>query len=270
MYAKKVIFTGKVQAVGFRNDTCRIMDNFSLTGYVKNIEPTGPYSGNQVELFIQSSDENELKKAINIIKLYFGPKHIHKTTVKNVAPDLKIKTFEEQRKDWSEWYKAHPVAMSKTGTGYNSGFKSGRLFDDYPDYKECIICGFQTSFKCDCGKIHLCKLCKTKSEVNKEAKEKMDSLHICTKPAIPEKRPATPIHKSNPELVQIDGTGKRFAKSCPENSCSECNRIYTTMRTDCCNQPLCKTCAATGLHICKKSIKPEKEGVIKKIMKSVF
>lgn len=263
MYAKKVLFTGKVQAVGFRNDTCRIMSHFDLTGYVKNIEPNGPYSGDKVELFIQSENNDELKQAVQIVKLYFGAKHIQKTTVKKAKPDTKIKSFEQQRTDWADWYKVNRPLSATTGTAHKSGFGAGIMFNDFSDWKDCIVCGFQTSFKCDCGKVHLCKLCRLRID-----KAKISALHICTKTPIPEKRTETPIHKAVPEMVIIRENGQRFAKDCIENLCLECGRLYTTMRADCCNSTLCRSCAETGLHKCKA--RQQNPDLIKKIIKSVF
>ena len=39
-YRKRVIVSGRVQGVGYRFFTCRLADNFRVTGYVRNL-PNG-------------------------------------------------------------------------------------------------------------------------------------------------------------------------------------------------------------------------------------
>jgi acylphosphatase len=62
--AKKFIFEGRVQGVGFRFTCMRIADNYDVTGYVRNI-PDGT-----VEMLLQG-DESEITQLIERVKDYF-------------------------------------------------------------------------------------------------------------------------------------------------------------------------------------------------------
>jgi acylphosphatase len=53
--ARRVLFSGRVQGVGFRYTTCDVARNFAVTGYVKNL-PDG-----RVELICEGSREESAR-----------------------------------------------------------------------------------------------------------------------------------------------------------------------------------------------------------------
>ena len=63
--AKRIIFKGRVQGVGFRYTTQRIASRYNLTGFVKNL-PDGT-----VEALLQGTDV-EVKTCLDDIEDYFG------------------------------------------------------------------------------------------------------------------------------------------------------------------------------------------------------
>jgi acylphosphatase len=83
--AKKVIFTGRVQGVGFRYSTDRIANKYAVTGYVKNL-PTG-----QVEMLIQGNAPT-VKSCIEEVKQYFDG-YIRDTKINDVPADHAIYDF---------------------------------------------------------------------------------------------------------------------------------------------------------------------------------
>jgi len=64
--AKHIIFKGRVQGVGFRFTTQRIVSRYDLTGFVKNL-PNG-----SVELFIQGNADTTDECQRDIAKAFAG------------------------------------------------------------------------------------------------------------------------------------------------------------------------------------------------------
>jgi acylphosphatase len=62
MVAKKVLFSGRVQGVGFRYTTKQIASGFEVTGIVKNL-PDG-----RVELQAMAADAEELEAFLHAIR----------------------------------------------------------------------------------------------------------------------------------------------------------------------------------------------------------
>jgi acylphosphatase len=55
MFACQIVYTGRVQGVGFRYSTKQIATGFEITGHVRNL------SDGRVELFAQSLEPEELE-----------------------------------------------------------------------------------------------------------------------------------------------------------------------------------------------------------------
>ena len=77
--AKHVIFSGRVQGVGFRYTCHRIAMRYELTGFVKNLP------GNSVELLIQGHPE-DIADCLTDIKESFAT-YIRQTNAVNIPPD---------------------------------------------------------------------------------------------------------------------------------------------------------------------------------------
>ena len=63
--AKKIIFSGRVQGVGFRYTALRIAGQYEITGYIKNL-PNG-----SVEMFAQGQTR-EIQNCISHIEEHLG------------------------------------------------------------------------------------------------------------------------------------------------------------------------------------------------------
>ncbi len=83
--AKHVIFSGRVQGVGFRYTCHRIAMRYELTGFVKNL-PAG-----SVELLIQGSPE-DVADCLADIKESFGA-YIRETNATQLPPDPRYTDF---------------------------------------------------------------------------------------------------------------------------------------------------------------------------------
>jgi acylphosphatase len=83
--AKHVIFTGRVQGVGFRFTTLNIAGRYDLTGYVKNC-PDGA-----VEMLAQGSPQ-DIDDAIADISESF-PGYVRETKITEVPTDPKYTEF---------------------------------------------------------------------------------------------------------------------------------------------------------------------------------
>ncbi len=84
--AKYIIFSGRVQGVGFRFTAQRIALAFELTGYVKNL-PDG-----SVEMFAQGSPE-ALADALRDIGETFGS-YIRDTNIQDQPTNPNLQSFD--------------------------------------------------------------------------------------------------------------------------------------------------------------------------------
>lgn len=84
--AKKVIFKGHVQGVGFRYTACRIASQLPLTGYVRNL-PDG-----SVEAVIQGQ-ESDIQKCLTEIQHYFRS-YIRDTDIRPMVHNRNLTSFE--------------------------------------------------------------------------------------------------------------------------------------------------------------------------------
>jgi acylphosphatase len=85
MIAKHIIFSGRVQGVGFRFTAHRMANRHQLTGFVRNV-PDGT-----VEMFIQGPSEN-IDNCIQDIKDSFAA-YIRETKINEIPLDPKYKDF---------------------------------------------------------------------------------------------------------------------------------------------------------------------------------
>jgi acylphosphatase len=85
MSAKRVIFIGRVQGVGFRYTAHRIAHRHQLTGFVRNL-PDGT-----VEMLAQGP-AGDIDDYIRDIKEYFGD-YLRETIIQEIPPDPKYKDF---------------------------------------------------------------------------------------------------------------------------------------------------------------------------------
>jgi len=83
--AKHIVFTGRVQGVGFRFTALRIAKRWGLRGIVRNL-PDG-----SVEMTAQGSDE-DLNQCLQEINGYFGS-YIKEKTIEEVAASTRYEDF---------------------------------------------------------------------------------------------------------------------------------------------------------------------------------
>jgi acylphosphatase len=83
--AKHIIFSGRVQGVGFRFTARRIALAFQLTGYVKNL-PEG-----SVEMLAQGNPE-DIAGALRDISETFGG-YIRDTNIQDLPPNPNLQSF---------------------------------------------------------------------------------------------------------------------------------------------------------------------------------
>ncbi len=85
MLAKRIIFTGRVQGVGFRFTARRAASRRQLTGYVRNM-PNG-----SVEMLAQGRPE-DVDDCIQDIKEYFAG-YLKETKIEEIPPDPRYTDF---------------------------------------------------------------------------------------------------------------------------------------------------------------------------------
>ena len=85
MIAKHIIFTGRVQGVGFRFTAHRIAILHQLKGYVQNL------SDGSVEMLAQGYSE-DVDDCIRDVKEYFGD-YLRETRIQEIPTDPKYKDF---------------------------------------------------------------------------------------------------------------------------------------------------------------------------------
>jgi len=83
--AKHVVYTGRVQGVGFRFTAQRIAMRYELAGYVKNM-PSG-----QVEMFVQGHPE-DVKDCLRDISESFAA-HVRDTQINEVSKNPNYTEF---------------------------------------------------------------------------------------------------------------------------------------------------------------------------------
>jgi len=83
--AKHIIFTGRVQGVGFRFTALRIADRFNLTGWVRNL-PDGT-----VEMVAQGPTEDVDDCIKNIKSSFTG--YIKETKIQQIPPEPNCTDF---------------------------------------------------------------------------------------------------------------------------------------------------------------------------------
>jgi len=84
--ARRVLYTGQVQGVGFRYTTRRIAHRYPVTGYVRNL-PDG-----RVELLAEGSP-SDLDQLLADIAAAMSD-HIHDTETQSLPPTNRYTTFE--------------------------------------------------------------------------------------------------------------------------------------------------------------------------------
>jgi acylphosphatase len=85
MIAKSIIFTGRVQGVGFRFTARRAANRRQLTGFVRNV-PNGT-----VEMLAQGCSE-DIDDCIQDLKEYFSG-YLKETRIEEIPPDPKHTDF---------------------------------------------------------------------------------------------------------------------------------------------------------------------------------
>ena len=87
MTAKNVLYSGRVQGVGFRYSTKRIASGFDVTGWVKNL-PDG-----RVEMLAQALEADELDAFLEDIQQSSLGSHIKQREVKAIAAEPNLRGF---------------------------------------------------------------------------------------------------------------------------------------------------------------------------------
>ena len=87
MTAKNVLYSGRVQGVGFRYSTKRIASGFDVTGWIKNL-PDG-----RVELLAQALEADELEAFLEDIQQSSLGSHIKQCEVKAIAAQPNLRGF---------------------------------------------------------------------------------------------------------------------------------------------------------------------------------
>ena len=85
LIAKKIVFSGQVQGVGFRFTALNIADSHKLTGYVRNLPRGG------VEMLLQGPAETIDSCFRDLQDSFAG--YIKQTDVQTVPPDSKLTDF---------------------------------------------------------------------------------------------------------------------------------------------------------------------------------
>jgi acylphosphatase len=83
--AKHIVFTGRVQGVGFRFTAHRVADRHGLTGLVRNL------ADGTVEMLAQGSDRDVDDCIRDIQESFTG--YIRETKVEEIPPDLTLLDF---------------------------------------------------------------------------------------------------------------------------------------------------------------------------------
>ena len=87
MTAKHVLYSGRVQGVGFRYSTKRIASGFDVIGWVKNL-PDG-----RVEMMAQAIEADELEAFLEDIQQSSLGSHIKRREVEAIAAEPNLRGF---------------------------------------------------------------------------------------------------------------------------------------------------------------------------------
>lgn len=87
MTAKNVLYSGRVQGVGFRYSTKRIASGFDVTGWIKNL-PDG-----RVELLAQALEADELEAFLEDIQQSSLGSHIKQREITAIAAEPNLRGF---------------------------------------------------------------------------------------------------------------------------------------------------------------------------------
>ena len=83
--AKHIVFSGRVQGVGFRFTAHRIASRYDLKGFVRNLP------GGEVEMFAQGADKDINNCIEDIMETFAGC--VRKTTVTETPPNPSYDSF---------------------------------------------------------------------------------------------------------------------------------------------------------------------------------
>ncbi len=83
--AKHIIFSGRVQGIGFRFTAFNIANRYELTGFVRNL-PDGT-----VEMLAQGNPDDITNCIRDINESFTG--YISETTIEDASPNPQYKTF---------------------------------------------------------------------------------------------------------------------------------------------------------------------------------
>jgi acylphosphatase len=83
--AKHIVYSGRVQGVGFRFTVLNVANNYRLAGYVRNL------SNGSVETHVQGPAESIDSFQRDIEESFAG--HIHQTDADLVPPDTSLAEF---------------------------------------------------------------------------------------------------------------------------------------------------------------------------------
>ena len=87
MPAKQVIYSGRVQGVGFRYTVKRLAGGYDVTGWVKNL-PDG-----RVELQAQAADVEELAAFLDAVQTSSLGGNIREAVMTDIAPLAGVRGF---------------------------------------------------------------------------------------------------------------------------------------------------------------------------------
>lgn len=90
MVCLRAIFQGRVQGVGFRYRTSKLVRQYPITGFVKNL------SDGTVELVAQASDKSILDQFFDEMMLMFAT-NVTNVSIQESAPDPAWSQFEIKR-----------------------------------------------------------------------------------------------------------------------------------------------------------------------------
>jgi acylphosphatase len=86
MIRRTVVFSGRVQGVGFRFTTCRIAENYTVTGYVKNL-PDG-----RVEAVVEG-ETAEIERFLTALRQDMAG-HIRDELIREGQPSGEFRSFD--------------------------------------------------------------------------------------------------------------------------------------------------------------------------------
>ena len=88
--AKRIVFSGRVQGVGFRFTALNVANRYHLTGYVRNL-PNG-----SVEMLAQGTEET-ITSCIRDIEESF-PGYVHQTDIEPIPSNPNLTDFKIKRR----------------------------------------------------------------------------------------------------------------------------------------------------------------------------